>query len=212
MEFIKILKYNEEMECAVLWNNIKGQGGNTLHKEKEMHLLFGNTKCDHHSKSSENEIPLWENRTLTYSQRFRYSLVGVKKERGGLIKHLMITITANILPPAYQIFNGEKTKIFSVEYAITNGVVNGSEAIGIKNMLPGDLDIPKPVENSLIYNQGFISQTDLKEHIHLSENKVNIDLLKVIELTAFIYNFIITCNPHINDKTLGCAEKQTFII
>ncbi|KAL5653810.1 hypothetical protein ACJX0J_033129, partial [Zea mays] len=30
---------------------------------------------------------------------------------------------------------------------------------------------------------------DEKEHIHLSENKVNIDLLKVIELTAFIYNY-----------------------
>ncbi|KAL5656539.1 hypothetical protein ACJX0J_035858, partial [Zea mays] len=33
------------------------------------------------------------------------------------------------------------------------------------------------------------SRLDEKEHIHLSENKVNIDLLKVIELTAFIYNY-----------------------
>ncbi|KAL5656220.1 hypothetical protein ACJX0J_035539, partial [Zea mays] len=112
---------------------------------------------------------------------------------GGLIKHLMITITANILPPAYQIFNGKKTKIFFVEYAITNGVVNGSEAIGIKNMLPGDLDIPSVVptivEGDKETNReqfDIQSRLDEKEHIHLSENKVNIDLLKVIELTAFI--------------------------
>ncbi|KAL5658848.1 hypothetical protein ACJX0J_032011, partial [Zea mays] len=145
---------------------------------KEMHLL-------HHSKGgvssknmltgklsrtpyrNENEIPFWENRTLTYSQ-FRYSLVGVKKERGGLY--------GNILPPAYQIFNGEKTKIFFVEYAITNGVVNGSEAIGIKNMLPGDLDIPSVVPTIVEGDKetsreqfDIQSRLDEKEHIHLSE-------------------------------------------
>jgi hypothetical protein len=103
-----------------------------------------------------------------------------------------------------------KLKYFFVEYAITNGVVNGSEAMskeshenltskeqedsGIKicyqgtmiypfnlqNLLPIVLlmnhllsvtmtllfplllkVIKKPVENNLIYNQGFISQTDL---------------------------------------------------
>ena len=95
-----------------------------------------------------------------------------------------------------------KIKYFFVEYAITNGVVNGSEAMSkeshenltskepenhgtliypfnLQNLLPIVLlmnhlllvtmsllfplllkVIKKPVENSLIYNQGFISQTD----------------------------------------------------
>jgi hypothetical protein len=63
--------------------------------------------------------------------------------------------------------SGEKTKILFVEYGITNGVVNGSEAMskeshenltskepedsGIKNMLRGDLDIPIQSSESTPY-------------------------------------------------------------